>query len=403
MQKKSSKGFRIEEKTLLKLLRAAISGQTYERRAVEGCDWEAVLELAKAHAVTAILYDVLAAQDDCPANVINQVKQHSQSIVLSNYHLLFLNKFLTEYLSQHNIRAITLKGCATATFYPVPEYRKSGDVDLLIPKEGDYKRACWLLQKAGLHRLEKQASPHHMEFETTEGIMVEIHSMLAAPFENARMNRHLHTLLPRFSENQIENRSWGVRLYQPSDAYHAFYLALHMLQHFLREGFGLKNLCDWTVFWNRDIDKSQKRQFLKLVSESGMGQFVCVLTAACVRYLGLPKRCVQFIFTEPVRGDAVFLFMQEVLDAGDFGRSEKNRMVVMQGTGAFAFVQEFHHQMQVNYPRMGRIFVCWPILWGLTLAQFLSNNRKLHRGSVIQIMKKANRRSRLTRQLKLFD
>ena len=402
MQKKLRKGLSIEEKTLLKLLRNAISDKAGKYQVKESCDWEAVLELARGHAVTAVLYDVLAVQEKCPATLLNQVKQYSQITVLSNYRLLFLNKYLTEYLDQHNIQAITLKGCVTAALYPVPEYRKSGDIDLLIPKKEDYQRACRLLQDAGLHCLEKQSSPHHTELETIEGIVVEVHGMLAAPFENNRMNEYLQTLLMSFSENMTENKSWGVRLYQPSDAYHAFYLALHMLQHFLREGFGLKNLCDWTVFWNRNIAKGVKQKFLKLVSESGMGQFVRVLTAACVRYMGLPKERVAFIFTEPVQKDAVFLFIQEVLDAGEFGRSEKDRMVVMQGTGAFAFVQEFHHQMHVSYPRAGCIFVCWPVLWVLTLVRFLSNNRRLHRGSAIQIMHKARRRSKLTKQLRLF-
>lgn len=405
---KTIKNFTAEEIILLKLLQSALTKKRFEKSF--DCDWETVLELAGAHAVTAVLYDTLKSQQGMPAHLMERACRRSQITVLSNYRLLFLDKYLTEYLEENGIQAITLKGCATASLYPVPECRKSGDIDLLIPNKEDYKKACALLKKAGFYCPNSQSALHHTEFvfkndkeEIENGIVIELHGMLAAPFENEQMNTYLNTLLSSFEKNISQNTSWGVRFYQPSDAYHGFYLALHMLQHFLREGFGLKNLCDWTVFWNRDIAAAQKRRFLKLVRQSGMEQFVRILTAACVRYLGLSRVRVSFLLKEPVPKEDAALFLREVLDAGEFGGAQKERMVVIQGTGLFAFIKEFHYQMHVNYPRAGRIFVCWPLLWGLTLARFLKNNRRLKRGSVIQIMEKARRRSGLVKRLGVAD
>lgn len=73
-----------------------------------------------------------------------------------------------------------------------------------------------------------------------------------------------------------------------------------MLQHYLRAGFGIKNLCDWVVFWNREIDKSEQENFLRLMRESGTTGFVQIMTAACVEYLGLPKERVNFFLTKEI-------------------------------------------------------------------------------------------------------
>ncbi len=42
----------------------------------------------------------------------------------------------------------------------------------------------------------------------------------------------------------------------------AYYLLVHMLQHFLRAGFGIKLLCDWVVFWNTCDDEDIRKDFV---------------------------------------------------------------------------------------------------------------------------------------------
>lgn len=398
-----------EEKLLLAMLRdvagkkntADSSTDTVSNRYI-GCDWKELVRLADSHAVTAMLYDALSRLETVPEHILSQVQKTGQITALSNYRLLFLTKYVTAYLKEHGILAVTLKGAVTASLYPVPEYRKSGDVDLLIPKEGDCGRAAKLLQQAGFQIKEHQSALHHIELSSSDGVSVELHSMLAEPFESQQMNQFLKKLLPEYETHVTENTAWGVQLYEPQEAYHGFYLLLHMLQHFLREGFGLKNLCDWTLFWNRKIAEAEKERFLVLIKESGTARFAGVLTAVCIRYLGLESGKAAFILAEPVREDIIQAFIQEVMDAGEFGKSEEDRMVALQGTGIAAYVQEFQHQMHLNYPKAGRVCFLWPLLWCLTLAKFLYNNRKLHRAPVRSILKKAGRRSRLTQQLRLF-
>ncbi len=391
---------------LFELLRRALAGERKEAATAafpsEACLEEAV-ELAQRHAVLPFLYDVIKTFKGTSAVVCQSAKSAARMAVRTNYRLLFLTKFVTGLLEANGITAIVLKGAATASFYPVPELRKSGDVDLLIPEQADFERACTLLTENGFYRLKNQKALHHVELKNDEGISVEVHHTLAEPFESRQINSFLKELLPEYGKNTVKNSSWGVPFYQPKEAYHAFYLLLHMLQHFLRSGFGLKYLCDWAVFWNREIAAEEKARFSELIQKSGTEGFVSVLTKCCVEYLGLKEGNVRFLLDAPPEEELVLEFLYEVLKGGEFGKEQHNRMVAMRGTGIFAYFLEFHHQMHLNYPKSGNIFLCWPVLWILTLARFLHNNRTIRKVSGREILREAGRRSRLVGRMKLFE
>ena len=91
--------------------------------------------------------------------------------------------------------------------------------------------------------------------------------------------------------------------------------------------------------------------------------------------------------------------LRDVLDAGEFGRSEPERMVGMDGNSFAAYVREFHHQMHINFPKAGKVALLWPGLWLATLIRFLNNNRKLNRAPVSAIIKKAGNRGKLVKRL----
>ncbi len=359
-------------------------------------------EIARRHAVLPLLA-ALGGQED-PESWEAAVRNPAKVVVRSNYRLLFLTKYVTRELEKNGIRAIVLKGAATASYYPTPELRKSGDVDILIPDRGEFLRAANILKEDGFKELEGQTALHHLEMVNEEGISVEIHSMLAEPFESRKMNQYLEELAPEYGDHMVLNEAWGVPFYQPSDAYHAFYLIVHMLQHFLRAGFGLKFLCDWVVFWDREVRPEEKEVFLRLVKESGTEGFVRILDGACVRYLGLREdRAVFRSGGQSVSAKVLEDFMEEVFAAGEFGHDESQRMVAMRGTGLNAYVREFHHQMHLNYPSAGKVFLLWPALWAATLARFLHNNRAVRKVKGREILKKAGKRSRLIGRMKLFS
>lgn len=386
------------EENLFKLLK---SKANRNMAAVSECDFGKVISLAEKHGVLALLYDELREKYDLPEEWRNKVEKTAQQNVLQQYRLLFVGKYVTGLLRENNISVVVIKGAAIGNYYPVPELRKSGDVDLLLFHPEEFHKARELLNKAGFYETREQHSLHHVCFVTTEGLELELHTMLAEPFDNEKTNDVLKEVLLEAEAGVKEVPVMGVNLPVLSKEYFAMELLLHMLQHFLRAGFGLKQLYDWVMFWQEEFTQEEQKAYLGLMERLRIKGFSDIVTMSCVRFLGLEETKISWMHCE--KNCPVTEFMREILDAEEFGESNQKRMVMMRGTGLADYFREFHHQMRLNFPKTGRCFLLWPLLWGITLLRFLRNNRKVRGISTAAALKEAATRSRLMEKIRLFD
>ncbi len=389
----------LEEHALLALLKNALDGLRYKKEETrEIVDYKNVLELAQKHAVLPLLYNEIKDNKRFEA-FWQTVENKCRQTVLQSYHLLFLSKHLVQIFEEQGIKTIVLKGVATASFYPVPELRKSGDIDLFVPENVSIKKIIQIMNEHGFRETEEQHANHHVVFCTQEGIGIEIHSMLAEPFTYKRINQAMKKHGNECMQHVKIADVMGVGLPILDKPFHAYELLLHMLQHFMYAGFGLKLLCDWVMVWQQEWSVEEKKLFTKLVNECGIEKFTEGVTSVCIKYLGLP----QNFFAWPIMlSDTTDLLLREFLDSEEFGNSDKNRMVMMSGTGFVAYVREFQHQMHLNFPKAGKCFLLWPILWVITLVRFLRNNKRVRNTSAGEVLKEAKRRSELIKQLNLF-
>lgn len=391
--------FSKEEIELINVLQVALNNDKNQKEtSITNISSENLISMARRHAVLSLIYDVLCDEkrflDKRP-----YMEQETRKTVLQSYRLLFLTRYVIGLLAKHDIKAVVLKGVATAGFYPVPELRKSGDIDLLLPDKVDEKQLTEIMLEAGFRISKDQHANHHMVYVSSEGICIELHSMLAEPFVHKRINkameRHMECCTAHIQTMEI----MGLQLPVLDKPYHAYELLLHMLQHFMYAGFGLKLLCDWVMIWKQDWSREECEQFTILIKECGLEKFAEMLSAVCIKYLGMPKDVFAWSVKHDENAD---LLLRELLDSEEFGNSDNNRLVMMNGTGLMAYVKEFHHQMKLNFPKAGKCFILWPVLWIITLWRFLKNNRKVRNTTTREILKEANRRSVLMEQLKLL-
>lgn len=366
----------------------------------EELDWEKMCHIAERHCVLSLLYGGLVEAETLPESVKSRVTAAARRTVQQSYHILFLSKFLIARLEEADITVVLLKGVGTASFYPVPELRKSGDVDLLLITPDCMERAEEILLRCGFRVSKEQHALHHLVFTTGDGIAIELHTMLAEPFDNQEINRYIQEKLSDCSRNIRRVNCMGVELPLLDTGYHAYELLLHMLQHFLWAGFGLRLLCDWVVFWNRETEAEEQEKYMKLVRESGVKGFSDIVTLFCCTYLGLSQERVAWM--EITEKYDVEVFLQEVMEAEEFGKSAADRMVTLRENSLGAYVREFHHQMHLNFPRASRYFPLWPGLWLVTLVRFLRNNRRIRKVSARAVLKKAGQRSRVMNQIRLW-
>ena len=370
-------------------------------------DWNILADLAVRNSVAGLLYDLLENIPDIPEHARKRMVAFARKVVRANYRMLVINRQLTEVLGEAGIDYCVMKGLAAASDFPVPDLRKSGDIDILLTDVNSAERAVKAIERLGFKPEKEQHSLHHISMSEPLGLEIEVHTMLAEPFDNQKINEYLEKLVPECGKHVVKKEVMGVNIPVLEDAYHAYELLLHMLQHFLRAGFGVKLLCDWVVLWNRGLDEESRRQYMELVNESGIKGFSDMITRTCIKYLGLKRENV--LWMEPFKNgrqrheqeEETEIFMEELREAEEFGKS-KNRMVALRGNGLFDYVREFHHQMHLNFPKAGKVFIIWPVLWTITLIRFLRNNRKVRSVSSKELLESAGKRGKLVKGMKLF-
>lgn len=392
-----------EQLELCRLLSLALHNKALERLSPD-VDYARVIAVAESHKVMALLHSVLE-HAGLQESIWKIVDRKGEQTVRQSYRLLMLSRYVIGLLKENGIDAILLKGCGTAAWYPVPELRKSGDIDLLFKSEDETRKALQILAQQGFVTTEDQPANHHIVCESRDSVSLELHMSLAEPFDSEKTNRFLADCQKEYFAHRRVVDCMGVAFELTSDGYHAFYLLLHMLQHYVRAGFGVKLLCDWVVFWESPLSEEEKKIFLRLTQESGTFGFAVMMTRVCVKYLGLREKQVEFLMQAEPKDvcDLTEELMAEIFEAEEFGHSSKDRMVVLRGTGLMDYAREFHHQMKLNYPKAGKIMVLYPVLWIMTLCGFLYRNRTLRKVSGRQILKKAKKRSQLTEQMRLFQ
>lgn len=388
------------ERKLLKYLSQSIkiTNNTNEEPCLDVKVFEQIYSLADRHEILALFGNILDSES-LPLKLQNDFQLKTAKTVHKGITLQSLGARLTALLEKEGITAVTLKGYAVARLYPVPEYRKTSDVDLFFFTSEDALKAEKILCVNGFKRSDEWHANHHSILISEKNELVELHSSWADDFKDKNLNKYL-TKIQKDSINYFDKiDANGKKLYVYNTTYQAFYLLVHMLGHFVGGGFGLRNLCDWVVLWENCEDDTARVSFLHMTCDSGIETFAKTITLICIKYLGLSEKNSPFPYDTLTHDNLTDELLRDVLDAGEFGSSEPERMVGMDGSGILAYIKEFHHQMRINFPKAGKIFLFWPVLWTATLIRFLNNNKKYNRAPVSEIMKKAGSRGKLIKKI----
>ena len=376
--------FTEEEKTLLGLLRGEMCSDTALVAQAK--------RLANQQGILPLLGEIL--KDD------EAVYQSSMRNVRQYYYLLFKTKYYVNLLSEAGIETVILKGFPVAKYYPIPQLRKSGDIDLLLLHPEEITKAIEVLTAHGVMQMEEQHANYHVALMTKEKIEIELHTSLTEELDDARVNQKLKLLEKELSEH-VEWTYICDNLFPVlSPGYQAFSLLLHMLHHFMRSGFGLKLLMDWTYFWNHGMDEEERKIYDRCMDTIGLRGFSEMISSACYFELGLKDAS---LLGEQIRRETAESFLKDVLESYEFGSVQDQQMVKMRGTKMQDFLREFHHQMHLNYPKAGKVWVIWPVLWIATLVRFLVNNHTVRNTSMVAVLRNAKSRSSYMEEIKLFQ
>ena len=218
---------------------------------------------------------------------------------------------LIDLLEENHIPSVIIKGAASAMYYPHPNLRTMGDVDVLVQRRY-IDRAAEILEATGYTLThDKDHVSHHYNYRKND-ISIELHRRLPV------IDDEDEELLSLF-ESGIDNRVWatteGNRFPVLPPPINGLVLIFHINQH-LRSGLGLRQIIDWLMYVNQ-LSTEQWEELKPLLQRTGMERLALTTTAMCQRYLGLKP---YFPGTEEVDTSLCDEFMAYILAKGNFGR-----------------------------------------------------------------------------------
>ena len=275
----------IHTRRLFTLLRLALSNQACEQEIFADAtaeDWKQIYNLALEQGVLAIVYDGIQRLEECYALELETKIQWAYNV--SHIEKIYAKQVaaatkLTKAFASEGITTLILKGLSTASLYPVPSHRSSGDIDIYLM--GQYERANALISAMG-------NSVHYDYFVHSEfifdGINIENHRYLINPFVNRYaeyLEEQLELLATKTSEHPTIKRA---RMACPEFSI-LFYLR-HASWHFARESIRLRDICDWAIILSHFSNSAEWNDLLQCLEKADMKRFAAILTTVVATVFG---------------------------------------------------------------------------------------------------------------------
>lgn len=341
------------------------------------------------------------------SSLLYNIKYQTKLMMLNYYQIEQFTRRIVDLFDANNISYILLKGISLAAFYPVPEYRQLGDVDIYINDKEMFNRANALLLANGYTK-DDEISDHHQGYlykvpQTGRTMILELHYRIVGLYQYAPVNKIVddvfaaNTFSPAMQT--VNDRNYPVL---PPTEY-TFYMIHHMLKHYLYSGFGIRLLCDFTFFLGHNYTAIDFAQIHTWCKESKILHLYEIILETCRIYLGLPETIDSKIHYNKNDCKA---FITQLLEDGDVSQNNGSALV---GSGSYekinflTYFKEGHLQMHVRFPKLGKCLLLWPILWLITLVCFLYNNRTIRNMSLAQTLRSFKQDNQKSKLLRIFD
>ena len=227
---------------------------------------------------------------------------------------------LIERLRAEDVYTILVKGQGIAQCYERPLWRACGDVDLFL-SEDNYKKALQILSPLATSIEEENEYNKHLAM-TIDGWSVELHGTLRSGLWLS-IDRGIDNVQNAvFYEGKV--RSWmngRTQVFLPAADEDVVFVFTHILQHFYKEGIGLRQICDWCrLLWTYKESLNHKLLETRIKSMGVMTEWKA-FAALAVDYLEMPVEAMPFYSDDKKWKRKAVRVMEFVLETGNFGHN----------------------------------------------------------------------------------
>ena len=310
------------QKAFLALVRAGLWEKEVGLSVLGDIDLKDIYRLAQEQSVVGLITAGIEQVKDVQFPKEDVLTIVGESLQLEQRNLA-MNSFVEDLiakLKEADILALLVKGQGIAQCYERPLWRASGDVDILFSK-GDYKKAATFLSPLASSVDEDVSSKKHIAM-TMDPWIVEFHGTLRSGLWKS-LDRSLDEIQNEvFSSGAV--RPWmngNTQVFMPRADEDVVFVFSHILQHFFKEGIGLRQICDWCrLLWKFRDNIDVKLLESRILSMGVMTEWRTFSTLA-VEYLGMPEEAIPLYYPSnrwKRNADKVMTF---ILEVGNFGNN----------------------------------------------------------------------------------
>ena len=288
-----------EQSAFIQILSDHLNGSRTEE--MHGLDWNVLLEYARSHQVTGIVY--AQAKAFIPPEVLGSFRNETFATCLLQASREEAMAEIGRMLAGAGIPYFVVKGPLVAELYPVPELRAMSDVDLVVHPED--REACHrLLEQAGYRCATRQSDREWQYYRNS--LEIELHDRLV--YKEAVNDK---------GQEEYFNACWEhVTDGRPDWNFHLLFLVFHLRKHLMNSGVGFRQFMDLAVAaekaaidWNR---------FRKDLAVTGMLDFAQNCFGFLDRWFGIRTELSKAIddgfydsATQKIFADGIFGFDNE--------------------------------------------------------------------------------------------
>ena len=304
------------------LVRAGLWEKEVRLSQYKELNYSAIMKMAENQCVVGLVAagiehvaDVILPKEDILTFVGATLQLEQRNVAMNEFIASIITK-----LRNARVYALLIKGQGIAQCYERPLWRAAGDVDLFLDSV-NYSKASVLLTAVADSIDEDRPETKH--FAMTIGPWeVELHGTL-----RSQLGSRIDDVIDEVQKDSFVNgnvRSWdnnGTDIFIPAPDNDVIFVFTHILQHFFREGIGLRQICDWCrLMWTyRDsIDVSLLEVRLNRMGVMPEWKSFAYLA---VNTLGMPEEAMPFYSPGRKWKRKAEVILSYIIETGSFGHS----------------------------------------------------------------------------------
>ena len=308
----------------LSLLRCALWGSELDVDVANFSrkDLGSVVKMAKSQTVLGLIAHELMTRNEFADLLGSESRERLTMMVQENFFTYQrLNAVLLTIvleLRKHGIDPVLLKGQGISKYYPIPELRQCGDIDIYVGQE-KFEKACDVIGAMSTPEDHQGDIPSLKHYHTRIGhAFIEIHR-----YTDVYWPKRYDRVYQKISDagmhsNLVPLDFVDAEVTTPSVDFNVFFIFNHLWHHFIADGVGLRQLCDWVRLLHVNHGKIDLDKLSSMLCEMKLMKEWKVFGCIAVDTLGLPAE--EMPFYEPKYKKAAVKVLELIMLEGNFGQ-----------------------------------------------------------------------------------